>query len=155
MPSPIPPSEQLDAIAREIVDSAFKVHEALGPGLPESVYETCLCHELRKRGLAVRQQVPVQIIYDGVRLDDGLRLDLVVAGEVIVELKVVDKLMPVNEAQILCQPQIVAKATGVSCQFQCAEDQGRYSVLRALNSWCLGVFLVHRRRGIHSEGEGP
>ena len=117
MPSPIPPSEQLDDIAREIVDAAFKVHEALGPGLLESIYETCLCHELRKRGLAVQKQVPVQIIYDGVRLDGGLRLDLVVAGEVIVELKAVDKLMPVNEAQILSYLKLSRKRLGFLVNF--------------------------------------
>ena len=117
MPSPMPPSEQLDDIAREIVDSAFKVHAALGPGLLESIYETCLCHELRKRGLVVQQQVPVQIIYDGVRLDGGLRLDLVVAGEVIVELKAVDKLMPVNEAQILSYLKLSRKRLGFLVNF--------------------------------------
>jgi GxxExxY protein len=117
MASPIPPSENLDRIGREIVDSAFKVHEALGPGLLESVYEICLHHELGKRGLAVQKQVPVQIIYDGVRLDGGLRLDLVVDGEIIIELKAVDKLMPINEAQILSYLKLSRKRLGFLINF--------------------------------------
>jgi GxxExxY protein len=111
--SDLPPvSQSLDRIGREIVDAAFKVHEALGPGLLESVYEICLRHELGKRGLAVQQQVVVPIVYDGIRLDGGLRLDLVVEGEVVVELKAVDRLMPVNEAQILSYLKLSRKRLG-------------------------------------------
>jgi GxxExxY protein len=96
---PIPP--ETNEIARQIVDAAFAVHTALGPGLLESVYEVCLAHELRKRGLTVRQQVVLPVHYDGVRLDAGLRLDLLVNDTVIVEIKAVENLLPVHKAQAL------------------------------------------------------
>ena len=96
---PIPP--ETNEIARQIVDAAFVVHTALGPGLLESVYEVCLAHELRKRGLTVRQQVVLPVHYDGVRLDAGLRLDLLVNDAVIVEIKAVENLLPVHKAQAL------------------------------------------------------
>jgi len=96
---PIPP--ETNEIARQIVHAAFAVHTALGPGLLESVYEVCLAHELRKRGLTVRQQVVLPVHYDGVRLDAGLRLDLLVNDTVIVEIKAVENLLPVHKAQAL------------------------------------------------------
>jgi GxxExxY protein len=96
---PIP--DEIDAVAKKIVDAAFAVHKALGPGLVESVYEVCLVHEVMKRDLAVRRQVVLPILYDGVRLDAGLRLDLLVADAVIVELKAVERVLPVHQAQAL------------------------------------------------------
>jgi GxxExxY protein len=117
MTAPNQPSEILDRIGRNVVDAAFKVHEALGPGLLESIYETCLRHELVKRGLIVEKQVLVPIVYDGVRLDGGLRLDLVVDGQVIIELKAVERLMPVNEAQILSYLKLSRKRLGFLINF--------------------------------------
>ena len=96
---PIP--MEVDAVARQVVDSAFVVHKVLGPGLLESVYEICLAHELAKRGLSVQRQLALPIFYDGIRLDAGLRLDLLVNEAVIVELKVVECLLPVHKAQAL------------------------------------------------------
>lgn len=98
-PSPIP--EETDRIAAAVVDSAFRVHSTLGPGLLESVYETCLTHELIKRNLKVERQVSLPILYDGIRLDGGLRLDMVVESCVVVELKAVDEIHPVHTAQVL------------------------------------------------------
>jgi GxxExxY protein len=117
MAAPSQPGEVLDRIGRNVVDAAFKVHEALGPGLLESIYETCLRHELVKRGLVVEKQVLVPIVYDGVRLDGGLRLDLVVDGQVIIELKAVERLMPVNEAQILSYLKLLRKRLGFLINF--------------------------------------
>jgi GxxExxY protein len=91
----------MERIAREIVDAAFKVHTALGPGLLESVYETCLEYELLKRGLRVERQKKVTIRYDDVELDDALRLDLLVEGLVLVEVKAVETMHPVFTAQTL------------------------------------------------------
>jgi GxxExxY protein len=96
---PIP--AHTNAVARQIVDAAFCVHKALGPGLLESVYQVCLAHELQKRGLAVRQQVVLPVRYDGLELDAGLRLDLLVAECVVVELKSVERLLPIHKAQAL------------------------------------------------------
>lgn len=90
-----------ERVAKEIVDSAYKVHTALGPGLIESVYEACMCHELKKRGVAFAKQVSLPIVYDGRRLESGLRLDLLVDNTVVVELKAVEQMLPVFEAQLL------------------------------------------------------
>jgi GxxExxY protein len=93
--------EELDALAHQVVDAAFRVHTQLGPGLLESVYEICLVHELSKRGLGLERQVALPVFYDGVRIEAGFRLDLVVAGELIVELKAVESLLPIHKAQVL------------------------------------------------------
>ncbi len=93
--------ENLDPIAKLIVDSAFRVHKELGPGLLESVYEHCLAHELKKRNRQVARQVPVPIRYDGEVLDAGLKLDLVVESSIIVEVKAVESYNPVYHAQLL------------------------------------------------------
>jgi GxxExxY protein len=92
---PIP--KETDEVAAKIVDAAFAVHKALGPGLLESVYEVCLLHELNKR----RLKVECRGVYDNLRLDAGLRLNLVVEKRVIVELKAVEALLPVHKAQLL------------------------------------------------------
>jgi GxxExxY protein len=77
--------DRLEDVAREIVDASFKVHAALGPGLLESIYETCLHHDLKRRGLAVEKQVPIAITFDTLRIDAGLRLDLLVEKAMVVE----------------------------------------------------------------------
>jgi GxxExxY protein len=99
--TPREPSEYVDRIATEIVDSAYRVHSELGPGLLESVYEVCLAHELGRRGLKVQRQVGLPVVYDSIRVDAGFRLDLVVDDAVIIELKAVDAVLPVHLAQVL------------------------------------------------------
>ncbi|MBC8333943.1 MAG: GxxExxY protein [Anaerolineales bacterium] len=91
----------VEKVGKAVLDAAFKVHSALGPGLLESVYETTLAYELRKSGLAVENQVAVPIIYEGAKLDTAFRLDLLIENCVIVELKAVEKMNPVYEAQLL------------------------------------------------------
>jgi GxxExxY protein len=100
-----------------IYQSALKVHSALGPGLLESVYETCLWHELTKRGLLVERQRGLPINYDGVIIDSGLRLDLLVEQEIILELKSVDFLEPVHQAQILTYMKLGKKELGYLINF--------------------------------------
>ena len=90
-----------DQITHEIIDSAYKVHSKLGPGLLESAYRTCLAYELRKKGLKVEEEKPLPIIYEEVKLECGYRLDMLVEGEVIVELKTVNAFNDVHLAQIL------------------------------------------------------
>jgi GxxExxY protein len=90
-----------EALGRTIIDAGFKVHKALGPGLLESVYEHCLAHELTQRGIPLRRQAVLPIVYDGLTLDAGYRLDVVVADSVIVEIKAVDQLTRLHEAQML------------------------------------------------------
>ena len=103
--------------AKEIVDSAFSVHVALGPGLLESVYEAVLFHELKKRGLMVQRQVPVTFEYDGHRFDEGFRIDLLVADCVIVELKSVEIVHPVHLKQLLTYLRLSEKRLGLLINF--------------------------------------
>lgn len=96
---PIPPD--VEKVGKAILDAAFKVHTALGPGLLESVYETTVAYEIRKGGLLVETQVAMPIIYDNTKLESGLRLDMLVEKCVIVELKSVEKMNPIYEAQLM------------------------------------------------------
>ena len=112
---PIP--AEVERIAAAIVDSAFKVHSTLGAGLLESVYEACLCHELRQRDVPFQSQVVLPVIYDGVRLDAGLRLDLLVASQVIVELKAVEKMVPLFDAQLLTYLKLTGLRLGLLINF--------------------------------------
>jgi GxxExxY protein len=89
-----------NAIAKEIVDAAFRIHTTLGPGLLESVYNTVLACELGRRGLRVVRQQPIPVVYD-VRIDTGFRADLIVGDKVIVEVKSVENLAPVHKNQLL------------------------------------------------------
>ena len=90
-----------NAIAREIVDAAYKIHRTLGPGLLESAYEAVLQYELEQRGLSVVCQKPMPLVYGDVSLDIGYRADMVVEGKVVVELKSVEKTAPVHYKQLL------------------------------------------------------
>jgi len=112
-----PVSRREDEVAAGIVDAAFAVHKKLGPGLLEKVYETCLCHEIRKRGLKCERQVPVQIEYDGIRFDEGLILDLLVEDLVVVELKAVDNVNPVWQTQLLSHLKLTGKRLGFLINF--------------------------------------
>jgi len=91
---------QTNHISRLVITAAMKVHSLLGVGLLESAYEACLAHELRKQGLKVQTQVPLPVVYDGVRLDIGYRVDVLVEDCIIVELKAVEKILAVHEAQL-------------------------------------------------------
>jgi GxxExxY protein len=108
---------QLNEITGTIIDSAMKVHSALGPGLLESTYEICLLHELRKRSLEVKSQLSLPVAYDGVRLDAGYRIDLLVESSVIVELKAVERLLPVHEAQTLSYLKLSGYTVGLLLNF--------------------------------------
>jgi GxxExxY protein len=104
-------------ISGEIVDAAMKVHSALGPGLLESAYTTCLRHELIKRGFNVKSEVPVPIVYDGVRLEAGYKLDLLVEDTVVVELKAIEALGPIHQAQIISYLKLARKPIGLLINF--------------------------------------
>ncbi len=90
-----------DPLTRRIIGAAIEVHRALGPGLLESVYESCLAYELRDRGMHVEEQQPLPVVYRDICLEGAHRLDLVVNDDTIIELKAVEKLNPLYEAQLL------------------------------------------------------
>lgn len=104
-------------IAREIVDAAFHIHKALGPGLLETVYEVVLARELEKRGLRVARQQPVPIVFGDLKFDEGFRADLIVEGKVIVELKSVEQLAPVHKKQLLTYLRLADKRLGLLINF--------------------------------------
>ena len=91
----------LNEITGQIIGAAIEVHRAVGPGLLESAYEACLCHELTLRRVAFERQKPLPVEYKGVKLDCGYRLDLFVEGTVVVEIKAVETIQPIHEAQLL------------------------------------------------------
>jgi GxxExxY protein len=91
----------IEEIGKQIVDAALKVHRALGPGLLESSYQTCLAYELRKRGLMVECEIPQLINYDGIQIDAGYRLDMLVEKVIVIENKAVEHILPIHEAQLL------------------------------------------------------
>ena len=107
----------LNDISGIIVDAAYKLHSALGPGLLESVYEAVLARELTLRGLTVRRQVVVPIRYEGLFFDEGFRADLLVEESVIVELKSVENLAPVHAKQVLTYCRLLDYRLGLLINF--------------------------------------
>ncbi|QBN19547.1 GxxExxY protein [Flavobacterium nackdongense] len=110
-------NERTEEIAKIIVNSAFKVHKNLGPGLLERVYEVCLAYEIEKAGLNVQRQIDVPIIYDGVTLKEKLRLDIIVENTVIVEVKAVETVNPVWQAQIISHLKLTDNQLGFLINF--------------------------------------
>lgn len=112
---PIP--EDLEIIGKKIVDAAYTIHKALGPGLLEKVYEVCFCRELIKRELNYLRQVDIPIIYDGITFEEGLRLDVLVENLVICEIKAVETVNPVWDAQLLSHLKLTNKRLGYLINF--------------------------------------
>lgn len=107
----------VERAAATVVDASYRVHTTLGPGLLESVYEVCLCHELHKTGTPFQKQLVLPIEYDGITLDAGLRLDLIVNDCVVVEMKATEKLLPIHEAQLLTYLKLTGKRLGLLINF--------------------------------------
>ncbi|MBM3145841.1 MAG: GxxExxY protein [Chloroflexi bacterium] len=112
-----PLTEKHEEIAKAIVNAAYAVHKALGPGLLESIYEPCYCHELHKQGWRIQQQVIIPIVYDGITFGEGFRLDVIVEDLVICELKAVDRILAVHEAQLLSYMKLTGKRLGFLINF--------------------------------------
>ena len=108
-------------IGSQIVQAAYKVHAALGPGLLEKVYEICLVHELRKSGCSAMRQIDIPIKYDGITFDEGLRLDILVDNLVITEVKAVDQVNPVWQAQVLSHLKLTKLRLGFLINFNVAQ----------------------------------
>ncbi len=122
-----------EAIGKQVVDCAVKVHTALGAGLLESAYETCLAHELTKNGLEVKRQVPMPVLYDNMQLDVGYRIDMCVNDRVIVELKAVEKLLPIHTAQLLTYLKLSKLRLGYLLNFNV--EHMRNGVRRVVNGY--------------------
>ena len=100
-----------------ILGAALEVHRHLGPGLLESAYEECLCHELCLRELRFQRQVDLPVDYKGLKLNCGYKIDLLVQGEVVLELKAVEKLLPIHQAQLLTYLKLAKKRIGLLINF--------------------------------------
>jgi len=109
-----------EEVTEAIIGAAIQIHRELGPGLLESAYEECLCHELHLRKLLFRRQLDLPVQYKGLKLDCGYRIDLLVNDSVIVELKAVPRLLPVHEAQLVTYLRLSGKRVGLLINFNVA-----------------------------------
>jgi len=107
----------INDITREIIDSAYKVHSKLGPGLLESAYRKCLVYELRKKGLKVEEEKPLPLVYEEIKLDCGYRIDIFVEDKVVVELKTVESFTEVHQAQVLTYLRLSENKVGLLINF--------------------------------------
>jgi GxxExxY protein len=110
-------NEERDPLTETIIGAAIEVHRVLGPGLLESIYEACLCHELALRGIEHQRQVPLPVVYKGVPINVELYMDLVVEKQVVLELKAVDALHPIHDAQLLTYLKLSGVHRGLLMNF--------------------------------------
>jgi GxxExxY protein len=111
------PKLRYEELTEKILGAAIEVHKALGPGLLESAYEECLCHEFNLRSLRFERQIKVPVVYKGINLDCGYQLDLMVENTVILELKAVERITSIHEAQLLTYLKLMNKPAGFIINF--------------------------------------
>jgi GxxExxY protein len=140
----------LNELSGQIIGACIEVHRELGPGLLESAYEECLCHELIQQQLRFTRQQPLPVVYKGVHLDCGYQMDVVVENAIILELKSVEKLLPIHQAQLLTYLKLARMPLGLiarSLLYQ-SREVGK-SIMRTLRSLrlcgelftCIGGFI--------------
>ncbi len=112
-------------LAAQIADIPICIHQSLGPGLLESIYEKCFCYELVKRNIPFERQKTVRLRYDNMVIDEGLRIDILVDGLLVVELKAQEYYHPVWEAQLLSYLKLINNRLGVCFKLSCSIDEGR------------------------------
>ena len=120
-----------EEIGHAIIGAAIRVHSAVGPGLLEGAYETCLLYELEKQDLSVRKQVHIPIHYQDLKIDNGYRLDLLVGDRVVVELKAIETILPVHRAQLLSYLRLGGFKLGYLLNFHVAHM--REGIVRIVN----------------------
>jgi GxxExxY protein len=108
----------INKLSSKIIGAAIEVHKSLGPGLLESAYEKCLCHELKLRGLSFENQKPLPVVYKGVNIDCGYKMDLVVKNAIVLELKSCDTIEPIHKAQLLTYLKLTGCNSGATIEFQ-------------------------------------
>ena len=122
----------MNEITGQIIAAALKVHTVIGPGLLESVYQDCVHHELRKRGLQSEMEVPLPVVYEDLRIESKFRLDLIVENRVVVEFKCVDILLPIHKAQLLTYLRLANLPLGLLLNFNVVHM--RDGIKRILNN---------------------
>lgn len=118
-------------IGKIVVDCSVRLHMELGPGLLENVYEVVLAHMLRESGLRVERQVPIPIVFHGIRFDEGFRADMVVEDKVILELKSVEMLNKIHKKQVLTYLKLTGKKLGFLLNF--GEELMKDGICRVIN----------------------
>ena len=132
-------------LAKEVVDAAYHIHRKLGPGLLESVYETLLAHELQKRSLSVKRQVPIEFAFDGIKFDQGFYADLLVEDKLIIEIKSTEEIHPAHKKQLTTYLRLADLRLGLLINFGAAMiKQGIRRVVNGLKEDQLGVFAALR-----------
>jgi GxxExxY protein len=130
-------------LSERVLGACIEVHRHLGPGLLESAYEECLCHELSLASLTFARQRPVPVVYKGVQLDCGYRLDVVVEEQLVLELKAVDHLLPLHEAQVLTYLKLTVLDVGLLVNFN--TPVLRRGIRRLVRRGADGVHLARLR----------
>jgi len=128
--------KELNDLTFIIIGAAIEIHKELGPGLLESIYEKCLIHLLREKGLKVTSQQKVQLIFRGIHLDCDLRIDLLVEDCIIVEIKSIECLMPIHSAQLISYLRLLEKPKGILINFNCTNifKEGQKTIVNELFS---------------------
>jgi len=109
-----------DSLTHAVIGAAIEVHRVLGPGLLESVYEECLCHELGLRGIPFQRQAPLPVVYKDLKMEHGFRIDILIPGQLIIEIKAVEAIAPVHEAQLLTYLRLSGIHVGLLLNFYVA-----------------------------------
>jgi GxxExxY protein len=126
--------EALNALAKQALDAAFRVHTTLGPGLLESAYAACLVHKLRKAGLELVTEVPVALVYEGVKLADvGYRIDILVENELVIEVKSLEAIAPVHLLQLTSYLKLSNRRIGLLLNFNV--ERLRDGIFRRVNKF--------------------
>lgn len=107
----------MSVLSHDVIGAAIEVHKILGPGLLESAYEECLCHELTLRGIGFERQVGLPLVYKEIKLDCGYRADLIIAGRLVVEIKAVESLAPIHDAVMLTYLRLSGCSVGLIINF--------------------------------------
>ncbi len=107
----------INELSGMVIGAAIEIHKVLGPGILESAYENCLCHELQLRSVIFERQKPLPITYKGVNLDCGYRLDVVVQGMLVLEVKACDRIEPIHQAQLLTYLKLSGLSLGLLLNF--------------------------------------
>jgi GxxExxY protein len=129
----IKPPMNLNDLTYKIRGAIFKVHNTLGPGLLESVYEAALAHELKKSGLQIQRQLGIPVMYDDINLELGFRMDILVENSVIIEIKSIDNLHDVHKKQLLTYLKLSEKKLGILINFNVSLLVDKESLIRIIN----------------------
>jgi len=151
-----PGPRTLDDVTGAIVDSAYKLHTGLGPGLLESVYEAVLARDLERRGLKVERQKAVPFDYDGMHFSEGLKADMLIDGLGVVEIKSIERLLPVHLKQVLTYLRLMKRSVGLLINFGAPTlKEGLHRVVNGLAPSASPRLRVNQRATDPEEGLAP